>query len=221
MNYLSRRTEQSTPSRPAHLSLDEITGDTDVVLLTGPVVVTDLFLDLGSRVLRQRAAVETAAYVMADGRQDVLSYIDARNRPAPDLEPSLFHALAVERIRDREVSCRAGVRFLVQARSRRVETMAASDTLEPALGRVTFGLTTKDDPRFVRLRWEVPECSIGIGRLWVPFSKGGEYSWFSGDTHLVVKQNSGAEEIAAFAATRDGNVASTRRSSRSITINRP
>ena len=97
-----------------------------------------------------------------------------------------------------------------------LENLALSETLEPALGRVTYGLTTKDDPRFVRLRWEVPEDSLGPGKLWVPFSKGGEYSWFTSDTHLVVKQGTGAEEIAAFALTRDGNVASTR--ARLITI---
>jgi hypothetical protein len=84
---------------------------------------------------------------------------------------------------------------------------------EPTIGRVTFGLTTKDDFRFVRLRWEIAPSAVGQNGPWTPFAKGGEYSWFTATTHLLVRQGRGADEIAAFAEQRDGNIASTRRSS--------
>lgn len=58
---------------------------------------------------------------------------------------------------------------------------------------VRVGLQTGDDFRFVRAFWEVDPTRVGrsreetfAGMRWVPFAKGGEYSPFWGDVHLVV-----------------------------------
>lgn len=55
------------------------------------------------------------------------------------------------------------------------------------------GLSSGDDFRFVRAFWEVNPRRIGRskdetfkGQSWVPFAKGGEYSPFYADVHLVV-----------------------------------
>jgi hypothetical protein len=53
-------------------------------------------------------------------------------------------------------------------------------------GSVQHGLSTKNDRRFLRLRWEVPTSSIGEGLRWVPFAKGGEFSSFYSDVHVVL-----------------------------------
>jgi hypothetical protein len=83
-------------------------------------------------------------------------------------------------------------------------------TIEPTIGRVTKGLSTADDPRFVRCRWEVNPATIG--QCWHLFSKGGKYGWFGSDLHLVVNRDREAKELVAFAAAGDGNVARTRQS---------
>lgn len=55
-------------------------------------------------------------------------------------------------------------------------------------GRVDVrqGLATADDFRFVRLFWEVNPSEVGRGKRWVPFAKGGDYSPYYADLHLVV-----------------------------------
>jgi len=86
------------------------------------------------------------------------------------------------------------------------------------------GLATADDFRFVRAWWEVaptrivsgtPETSpeefraqTFAGKKWVPFAKGGEYSPYYADVHLVVDWERDGEEIRNFTDFRSGKVLS-------------
>ena len=54
---------------------------------------------------------------------------------------------------------------------------------------VKQGLATADDFRFVRLWTEVPPEKIGT--KWFPFAKGGAYSPYYADLHLVVNWENG------------------------------
>ena len=65
--------------------------------------------------------------------------------------------------------------------------------LEGNGAEVRQGLATADDFRFVRAFWEVDPGKIARsreetfqGKRWVPFAKGGEYSPYYADIHLVV-----------------------------------
>lgn len=65
--------------------------------------------------------------------------------------------------------------------------------LEGHGAEVRQGLATADDFRFVRLFWEVAPSEIALsreettrGKRWVPYAKGGEYSPYWADVHLVV-----------------------------------
>ncbi|MDI6877460.1 MAG: hypothetical protein QMC96_11885 [Methanomicrobiales archaeon] len=76
---------------------------------------------------------------------------------------------------------------------------------------VRVGLQTSDDFRFVRAWWEVaparlvsgtPETTpeefraqTFSGKKWVPFAKGGEYSPYYADVHLVVNWSNAGQEI--------------------------
>jgi len=58
---------------------------------------------------------------------------------------------------------------------------------------VKQGLATADDFRFVRAWWEISPPTVGRGceetvqgKRWAPFAKGGEYSPYYADVHLVV-----------------------------------
>ncbi len=80
---------------------------------------------------------------------------------------------------------------------------------------VRQGLATADDFRFVRAWWEVPPEKIVTGtaattpeefrqqtfegKRWVPFAKGGSYSPYYADLHLVVNWERDGEEMRAFA----------------------
>jgi len=79
---------------------------------------------------------------------------------------------------------------------------------------VRVGLQTSDDFRFVRAWWEVDPSRIVsgtaesapdefraqtyAGKKWVPFAKGGEYSPYYADIHLVVNWGKDGEEIRDF-----------------------
>ena len=65
--------------------------------------------------------------------------------------------------------------------------------LEGNAGTVKQGLATADDFRFARARWEVDPTKIGFSpvhtesrRGWVHFAKGGSFSPYYADIHLVV-----------------------------------
>jgi len=67
------------------------------------------------------------------------------------------------------------------------------------------GLQTSDDFRFVRAFWEVDSETVGVtrdefrtGSRWAPLAKGGEYSPFWADVHLVVYWAENGREIKEF-----------------------
>ena len=74
------------------------------------------------------------------------------------------------------------------------------------------GLASGDDFRFLRAFWEVDPGRIGHssedtlqGKRWVPFAKGGEYSPFRADIHLVVDWEHDGERIRAYEGSRPQN----------------
>ena len=69
--------------------------------------------------------------------------------------------------------------------------------LEGDWAHVRQGLATADDFRFLRLKWEVTPSDVGRDG-WVPFAKGGEYSPFNDDVHLVLNWGRGRGALAAF-----------------------
>ena len=56
-----------------------------------------------------------------------------------------------------------------------------SPSLEPRWGIARQGKATGDDSRWVRYWWEVVNCAG-----WVPFAKGGDFSRFFADVHIVL-----------------------------------
>lgn len=72
--------------------------------------------------------------------------------------------------------------------------------LDPAWGMAAQGLATAADERFVRQWWEVSAERIGLERDWVPFAKGGEFSRFYADVHLVVWWQNRGQAIRQFPA---------------------
>lgn len=157
-----------------------------------------VFADLGFGVLD--AMIETAAYVLA--------------RPSFG-SPALF--LRVLREEDKAAAVSEAIvnsanpsRFSVNTASfEQVPNSPlcywVSDTVRRMYSKlpsfkgenrvVKQGLATADDFRFVRLWTEVPPHKIGS--KWFPFAKGGAYSPYYADLHLVVNWENSGEEIKA------------------------
>lgn len=90
-------------------------------------------------------------------------------------------------------------------RNHLTEIMAGSNTLKQ-LGRVTLGMRTGDNERFLRLWFEVPfndfhytaksaEDARISGAKWFPYNKGGEYRKWYGNTESVVNWKNDGYEI--------------------------
>lgn len=84
--------------------------------------------------------------------------------------------------------------------------------LEGHGAQVRQGLATGDDFRFVRAFWEVDPARIARsreetkqGKRWVPFAKGGEYSPYWADIHLVVDWENDGERIRGYPGARPQN----------------
>lgn len=103
---------------------------------------------------------------------------------------------------------------------RLLQSFKEQPPLEGTFGYARQGLITSDNERFLRLIWEVPVRSIAnspsdspenedptrSSSCWFPYAKGGDYSPFFGDIHLVVNWRNDGREICNF--FRNGRLAS-------------
>lgn len=168
----------------------------------------EVFADLGYGVLD--AMVETAAYTLSNGgsggsatfiralrdEDKAAALLEAAGNPGDSrrftVSPASFSQVPGSPL------C-----YWVSDRIRRLFV-----ELPPFEGEgrtVKQGLATADDFRFVRAWWEVPRESEArsreetmAGKRWVPFAKGGAYSPYYADVHLVVNWERDGEEIRNF-----------------------
>lgn len=73
-------------------------------------------------------------------------------------------------------------------------------TLSPSAGIATKGLATTADYIFVREFWEVPTGLEG----WVPFAKGGGFSRFYSDVHLLILWKNGGKALYEYLDKKTG-----------------
>jgi hypothetical protein len=167
-----------------------------------------LLLDLGSGVLDQ-ALVETAAYVIGSDYSEIAvrSLTEVANKEMAARENVDWEFFDHSHFRSMPM-------FQLIYKLEPTQGSALADrtqSLEPAFGRVTKGLSTPDNFRFLRLRWEIARDSLERG--WQLCAKGGDYGWFSGDLYLLVNRRDDGKEMAAASELADGNIARTRQSS--------
>jgi hypothetical protein len=152
------------------------------------------FADLGYGVL-DTAMVETAAYCLrkagashpttffrllqAEEKETALrSSVDAVNRNMLRTEAFFVNPGSFRQIPNSPFA------YWVSERVRRLFTDLPSLEASGFLARRTNGTT--DDERWIRTWWEPSPCRIGKTRGWVPHAKGGDYSPFYADLHLVI-----------------------------------
>jgi hypothetical protein len=182
--------------------------------------------DLGYRVMHQ-AKVEAAAYVIRPGRpgpQDLAVF--ARILKEPDRAAALAEAIAASRAGDQDPRIirvatsdfgmvpGSPVAYWMTPQVRRLFTDLPR--VEGQWAEVRQGLATADDFRFVRAFWEVNPSGIARSReetreggRWCPFAKGGEYSPYYADLHLVIDWEDNGRRIREF--TRSKGQSETKR----------
>lgn len=117
----------------------------------------------------------------------------AQNKCLIEVEPGSFKALPG-----------APFSYWVTAKGRAVFKDSPSFACQGALVKV--GMQTGDDERFVRCWWEVSFASKRLTEsCWSPFAKGGEFSPYFCDIHLVVNYKSSGLEMLSTDAARIQN----------------
>jgi len=170
------------------------------------------FADLGAGVL-DTAMVETAAYCITNSARAAGPCICARLLREESKSEALQQV--IDRLSRNEASPEV---FAVRTDSlRSIPCSPLAYWTSPAVRRLfreeavfendertaRCGLGTTDNFRFLRLRWEVPACSIGSD--WVTYFDGGAYSPIYDDFYLVVWWRNNGEEIKHFIADKFGS----------------
>ena len=163
--------------------------------------------DFGIGVL-DGAMVRACAYVIHVGKQAVNGYfIDARK--AEDKGAALLASVQSATTGEADgasIYCCDSAFFALIPQHRILywlprifwQQVRSLPAIEPQAATIRAGLTTYDDVRFLRLRWEVATADTGSGNTWVFLSKGGYFSTFYNDVHLVVLWANGGNEVGAY-----------------------
>lgn len=176
----------------------------------------DSFLDLGPEIL-DTATVETCAYVLRKALPwtgHLIQFIDCRTADRTLLAqlssmiPSVPHYVhsCAHFLKTPDCS------LIYTATQEDASALSSATTIDPHFGKVTKGLNSSDDFRFMRLMWEVP--SEGINRRWRFCAKGGEYCWFVTNITTVLDWQDNGHIISEYTATISDNVAQSYRSSK-------
>jgi hypothetical protein len=72
--------------------------------------------------------------------------------------------------------------------------------------KIAIECQTGDNERFLRLRWEVAPDQIGKGEEWIQYSKGGDYSPFFYDFHLLLNWREDGKEIKEAEAAKGRSI---------------
>jgi hypothetical protein len=171
--------------------------------------------DLGIGVL-DGAKIEVAAYIVSTSSQPA---VFLRVLKTYDKEPALrrlalCHSLDIQNRlvffgNVRSFGALPAAAFAYWVSPSFLELFASLPRTEGTLGNARVGLQTSDDFRFVRLRWEV---NIEEPAAWCFLAKGGEYSPFFSDIHLVVHWANGGKEVCQFNEERYGSASRNVRS---------
>jgi hypothetical protein len=94
-----------------------------------------------------------------------------------------------------------------------LQLLRSSDSFEATAGSSVVGITTFDNERFIRLRWETAEISHRE-KAWLPVAMGGGWDPFYSEFNLVVKWKSDAAEMRANELRRYDTTARTMQSQR-------
>ena len=173
--------------------------------------------DLGAGVMDD-AFVEAAAYVLSMKAGSILWGVDLRGcgNPAQELLQQTRAAFtnsgqSVLVLRG-ELETLPGRKVLYNLPASVRALLRSSSVLEPDVATVRQGMGTFDDFRFLRLRWEVRGEHIKRN-AWEPLAKGGAFSFYYSDIHLLLNWWRDGAELSAVNIAHNGQDAQVRQAS--------
>jgi hypothetical protein len=104
-------------------------------------------------------------------------------------------------------------RLLIDAPSNVLSLMARGPRFEPDGGTAREGMKTFDNQRFIRLPWEVRSEDIGKDKKWRWLVKGGEFSYFYSEIHLLLNWRDDGAELKEVNIALNGSTAQVRQAS--------
>lgn len=178
--------------------------------------------DLGLGVMEQ-ALVEAAAYVVRRGDPSTsqgvfLRLVGETDKPGAMAQLSFDSRVhhenpATFRVAIREFSSVDGSPVAYWLTQSIRQLFGRYPSIEGCAVEARQGIATGDDFRFVRAAWEVKpdplsgkDSSFTAGKRWLPFAKGGEYSPYWADIHLVLDWSANGKEIRSSSAARPQNL---------------
>jgi len=173
----------------------------------------DILIDLGLGVMDD-AFVEAASYTLRINNPNQLIFaFNRRFNQVKNNYLSRFSGSEFYLVNRSDIQAIPGQKLLYSLPHKYFRLLKDSNTFEPLIGTAREGLRTFDDFRFVRLRWEVPYHEIGGGKTWEPYAKGGEFSRYYSDIHLLVKWNIDGRELSEVNRLVNGQIAQSRQAS--------
>ena len=177
-----------------------------------------VLVDLGYGVMEQ-AMVEAAAYVIGPGELNsedeaiFIRLLKDSDRIAGLARAAQANRMGISdgriyrvRLSDLELIPGSPAAYWMNSSVRRL--FGELPKLEGSGAEVRQGLASGDDFRFVRTFWEVDPRRIGrseeetrVGKRWCPFAKGGDYSPYWFDIHLVVNYERTGQTLREFSGS--------------------
>jgi hypothetical protein len=167
-------------------------------------------VDLGYGVLD--AMVETAAYVITKQENPVAAYVCNLLKSEHKQEDLIIASDAVKMGNMSPLlnecaleifDALPGKPFCHWIPEHTLQKIASYPRFENSKRTAKQGLATADDFRFISAAWEVAQQRIG--ERWFYFAKGGEYSPYWDDIHLVINWQEEGKEAKAYAGTLYNN----------------
>jgi hypothetical protein len=73
--------------------------------------------------------------------------------------------------------------------------LKSTEQVYPEFADIRLGAVTSGNDQYLRLRWEVKPERIDADKKWAPYAKGGDYSKYYGDIHLLIDWRGGGRHI--------------------------
>ncbi|WP_223306390.1 BREX-1 system adenine-specific DNA-methyltransferase PglX [Achromobacter insolitus] len=161
------------------------------------------------------AMVRAAAYVLGKSSSEIFLAADCKGT-VRDLQAGATSSELLSRfseVRKDWFSALPQARLLLDAPQDVRGLLAKGPYFEPIAGTAREGMKTFDNERFIRLPWEVSPSKVGAKNSWRWLSKGGEFSYFFSDIHLLLNWRDDGAELKQVNLDLNGSTAQVRQAS--------
>ncbi len=161
------------------------------------------------------AMVRSAAYILGERSSQIFLSADCKDI-VRDLQAGATSTALLSRfsdVRKEWFSALPQARLLLDAPQGVRELLAEGPYFEPIAGTAREGMKTFDNERFIRLPWEVSPSKVGANNSWRWLSKGGEFSYFFSDIHLLLNWQDDGAELKQINLDVNGSTAQVRQAS--------